>query len=66
MYEKIYEKIKEKLNKNIIKDEDRLSIPEIRHLLEITKLMAGAITRDEFTKIYGIYDDSIERLLKEN
>ena len=59
-YKIIENKLKE--NKSIV-EEDGLSIPEIRHLLEITKLMSGAINRDEFTKICGIYDDCIDRLM---
>ena len=62
LYKIIENKLKE--NKNIVENEDGLSIPEIRHLLEITKLMSGAINRDEFTKICGIYDDCIDRLMK--
>lgn len=52
-------------NKEYITVNDGIGVSEQRQLVELTRGLMGAINREEFLQIVGVYNNAIDRLTEQ-
>lgn len=52
-------------DKEYITVNDGIGVSEQRQLLELTRGLMGAINREEFLQIVGVYNNAIDRLTEQ-